>query len=181
MKGERRERQDATRIQTAENAIVTMEKYLDNLKSINQAWDELPDEDKRGKEKPVLPMLPSHILALRRLIDACKGWLKFEHALESDKKARGLLTEIDRIADQTDSVDSKVWVILKLLAAKYFAMPPKHITYDISGSPVSFTCPSCKGLTITNWGTEYYHCSKCGQKIRTYNEQGIWGVGHENH
>lgn len=128
-------------------------------------------------EYPVLSVITKD--ALSRVLQAARSWLDIDKELQSDAKMQRYINRINKIAADTDTVDAPEWRISKALAQKMITLEPERI-YRGTGTLLAFKCPSCHKLTITDWGTDYYHCSKCGQKVQTYDVEGMEGLTWEH-
>lgn len=77
---------------------------------------------------------------------------------------------------ETDKEHRAIWELVAGCVRHQTLSPPLRIEVtDEEPRVLALTCPSCKGLTVCLYGTEYYHCSKCGQKLQSIKKRGIWG------
>lgn len=139
---------------------------MDRVTSLASALERL----ERHLQKPSIGI--GNYKDIRTVAEAARTQLAFEEWMKDAEKVGKLIRLIDRLKKDNPNVNENIWMTLKLLAMKYQEVPPKDVTLD------SFRCPSCRMITVLTWGTEHYHCPKCGQKIKAYDEQGLWGLSH---
>lgn len=161
---------NATLGQAIESLEDALKAHADSLTE----YKKNPRQD-RPEEPPRLVVARDHlakVLAAAKTVDSWNHWSR------SERKIDLLVREICRLEKESSCPNAPAWRAVKAMAKKYAAQAPEEL-YD-DDSLVAIRCASCHGLTLLTWGTEYYHCSKCGQKIRLYEKEGYCGLGRRH-
>lgn len=155
--------------------IATVRKKIDDYK---KAKLEYARKQRNGEsvEDEDAPRLIVPIDPLTTVLNAAESMELLEKSTGSDTKIHKLLAVMHRFQKESSDPNNPMWKVFELLARKYIAQGPAEEVVSADGSFVCFYCPACRGRTILNWGTEYYHCSKCGQKVRLYNGEGLTAI-----
>ena len=114
------------------------------------------------------------MMAVRVAKDYMKLRVRLQQILTNDKEALDIYKKLEDQELLSDQQDALYYNTLKELLLRSVVIPPDiHMSND---QIVAFTCPACDGHTILAYGTTFYHCPKCGQRIKEYQSEDIAGA-----
>ena len=161
---------------TISNAFEALDVLL-NRKAKMDKWLESLSPERRLCEENLMKQRRYAIIdetsgvALKTIQFACKRWERFEVLSRQDAEYKRILHKICQ--NEELKSDDETFNFLACLLIKGIEAPAEY-TY-VDGKMVAFSCPFCGEHTLLTFGTEYHHCTKCGQKIMAYNKQGLFG------
>ena len=127
---------------------------------------------KNGEDVLVGDKLAAAMDMLTDYVRMAEKWRIYQ---EEDAVMGEALRMINAMID-SDPEHRALWELVAGCVRHQTLSPPLKIEVTEEEPRVlAITCPSCKGLTVCLYGTEYYHCSKCGQKLQSIKKRGIWG------
>lgn len=129
-------------------------------------------EEEMMKQRPYAIVDDAVYGALKTIKTATKRWIKFEDIARTDVTYRQAIRAIRNVPEIREN--KELYGFLKRALIKGVEVPAEDVYID--GKKVAFTCPFCAGHTMLTYGTIFYHCTKCGQKISPYGGKGIWGA-----
>lgn len=169
-----------------------MKKAVERLEDVIKANDRLDrrwryDTEQHFKKKaqggivPAEPpkrefpkLTPVTMMAVRVAKDYMALRVRLQELLTSDKAALEAYRRIDTEEQMADAIDGKFYDTIKEVLLRSVVLPPEIHTNG--ERMVAFTCPACDGHTILAYGTTFYHCPKCGQRLKDYDTDGMYGA-----